>query len=759
MRFAALFSLAVAAACAQPTSLDFGAESLGAEKYPQALARDLNAAWNSRPADYVPRTRHINTDGVPRYANRLFLESSPYLLQHAHNPVDWHPWGDEAFNKARELGRPVLLSVGYSTCHWCHVMEEESFEDEEIARFINEHYIAVKVDREQRPDVDGVYMAAVQAITGRGGWPMTVWLDPDRKPFYGGTYFPPRDGDRGVGAGFLTLLKRMSEIYEQQPATVANNSAVVAEQVAALLSSGAAGDSPSASVLAAAVAGYKQRFDPANGGVRGAPKFPSSLPVRFLLEEYSATKDEALLAMAAKTLSAMASGGIRDYLNGGFHRYAVDAGWRTPHFEKMLYDNALLVSALVEGWRATGDHAYETAARDTLRFITSEMTAPDGGFYSATDADSKNPRTGDREEGFYFTWTPEELEQALGVADAAIAAAAWSVRPVPDSDGPSDGRSTLRRDLSLSELAAQFELTEEEVEAKLADFSEKLRSARASRPKPLRDDKILAGWNGLMIAAFSEAAFAFDVPDYAAAARRAARFLLDRMRVDGRLQRSWFNGALSGEGYLDDYASFIAGLLSLYEATGEIEWLDEAIALDRVLAARFAHPDGGYYLTARDHEELIVRQQPAYDGAEPSGNSVQAMNLLRLHELTTDDDYRARADKLLAQFSATLERNPDALAEMLRALRWRLSKPKQVIFVAATLDAARRLASEVRSVHAPHRIVAVAAEADIEELARTIPLLADKRALAGRPTAYVCEERVCKLPTSDPDQLRELLSN
>ena len=582
---------------------------------------------------------------------------------------------------------------------------------------------------------------------------MTVWLTPNRQPFFGGTYYPPRDGDRGVRTGFLTLLRRMREIYAEQPETVANNSALISERVAVLLTQPSAGDDPSGSALSAAAAEHRRRFDPANGGVQGAPKFPSGLPVRLLLDEHYATKDEAHLMMARTTLTAMASGGIRDHLNGGFHRYTTDAAWRVPHFEKMLYDNALLACAYIEGRRATGDEGYEEAARDILRFARDEMTAPGGGFYSAIDADSLNPRTGEREEGFYYTWTPAELAQALGVSDAAIASAVWSV----SEEGEVDGRGVLSRTRPLAEIAEQFEIPEAALRARLGVWRAKLRSARSSRPKPQRDEKIIAGWNGLMIAAFAEAAIAFDEPGLAQAARRAARFLLDEMRVDGRLRRSSFNGALSGEAYLDDYAALISGLISLYEVTGETEWLNEAIALDGVLSERFAHPAGGYYLTADDHEEVLVRQQPAYDGAEPSGNSVHAMNLLRLHELTTDDGYRARADKLLARFSATLETSPAGLSEMLRALRWRLSKPKQALFVAESLEDARRLASEIRSVHAPHRVVAIAAEADIERISRTIPLFAGKRAIAGRPTAYICEERVCKLPTSDPVKIRELL--
>ncbi len=753
MRVVIALLVAAAGLAAQPSALPYGAEALGAPAYPQALRGRLAAAWAGRPEGYQPRTRHLTDDGLPRYTNRLFLESSPYLLQHAHNPVDWRPWGDEAFEAARKLGRPVLLSIGYSTCHWCHVMEEESFEDEEIALFLNEHYIAIKVDREQRPEVDAVYMAAVQAIGGQGGWPMTIWLNPDRRPFYAATYLPPHDGDRGVRAGFLTVLRKMHEVYRDQPDLVANNAAAVSERVEALLGVATAGERVGESALTAAVAEYRRRFDRENGGLEGAQKFPSDLPIRWLLEEYAATGDEALREMASATLTAMARGGLRDHVHGGFHRYTTDSRWRVPHFEKMLYDNALLVPAFIEGWRATGEREYEQTAHDILRFVSEEMTAPVGGFYSATDADSIRSETGQREEGAYFIWTRAQIEAALGKQDAPLASALWDVT----DEGDLEGANVLRRETPIAEIAAQFEMTEDAVEAKRDEFKDKLRRAAAARPKPLRDEKILASWNGFMIAAYAEAAFAFDEPAYATAARRAARFVLDAMRVDGRLQRSFFRGALSGDGYLDDYAAMIAGLLSLYEATGEIEWLEETIALNEVLDEHFGHPNGGYHFTADDHEELIVRQQPAWDGAEPSGNSVQAMNLLRLHELTSDDRYRAAADRLLAQFSGTLESSPTDLAEMLRALRWRLSKPKQAVFVAATQDEARRLALEMRTVHAPHRVIVTAAESEIDEFAGVIPLLEGKRAIGGRATAYVCEERVCKLPTSDPAQLRELL--
>jgi uncharacterized protein YyaL (SSP411 family) len=749
VRLAVLVLVSVAVAAAQQA-----VSTPGGEPYPEALQQALTQAWAQRPAGYVPRTRHLNPDGTPKYTNRLFLESSPYLLQHAHNPVDWHPWGDEAFAKARELGRPVLLSVGYATCHWCHVMEEESFEDEEIARFINENYIAIKVDREQRPDVDGVYMAAVQVTTGgAGGWPMTAWLSADRRPFYAGSYFPPHDGDRGVSTGFLTLLNKLLRIYEDQPEIIANNSTLIAERIGALLSARPAGDAPGEAALTSAISEYKRRFDAENGGLRGGPKFPSSLPIRLLLEEHKATQDPELLSMASSTLAAMAASGIRDHIGGGFHRYAVDYRWRVPHFEKMLYDNALLASAYIEGWRASGKDDFAAVAREILAYVSREMTSAEGAFYSATDADSLDAK-GEREEGIYFTWTPQELQQALGADDAAIAAAVWSV----DDEGELAGRNVLRRDLALSEVAARLKMTEGDLAAKIDSIRQRLLSARALRPAPLRDEKILTAWNGLMISAYAQAAFAFDEPAYAQSAGKAARFILDTMRIDGRLQRSSFHGGASGEGYLDDYAFLIAGLIDLYEATGEIDWLQQAIALDRVLGERFANPAGGYYLTADDHEGLIVRQQPAYDGAEPSGNSVQVMNLLRLHEFTTEDAYRVRAEDAFTAFASALAASPTSLGEMLRAFRWRLSKPKQILFVAKTRADAQELASAIKASYVPERIIAVAAEDEIPALAGTIPLFEDKLAIGGRPTAYVCEERVCKLPAFDAETLVRLIN-
>ena len=718
----------------------------GAVPVPDTVLARLRVAWDERPKGYVPRTRHLRPDGTPRYTNRLFLEPSPYLLQHAHNPVDWHPWGDEAFETARRLGRPVLLSVGYSTCHWCHVMEEESFEDEEIARHLNEHYVAIKVDREERPDVDAIYMNAVQTLTGGGGWPMTVWLTPERRPFYGGTYFPPRDGDRGAGVGFLTLLRKLRTAYDEDPARVVEAAASLSEQVRQNLAVAAARDSlPGASAVHQAAARVRDSFDAANGGTRGAPKFPSSLPVRFLLRYHRRTGDPDALRMATVTLAQMAAGGIRDHVGGGFHRYSTDARWLVPHFEKMLYDNALLTLAYLEGHQATGRADFADVAREILRYVEREMTAPEGGFYSATDADSPGP-SGKREEGWFFTWTPAELEAVLGADAARVVTGYYAVTPV----GNFEGRSILHAPRSLEAVAVELGRTPDEIARTLAEARERLYAARTKRPPPLRDDKILAAWNGLMISAHARATLALGDASYATRAVRAADFVLGRMRREGRLARSWRGGRLQRAGYLDDYAFLIAGLLDLHEATGDPRWLRDAIALDEVLAAHFEDAQaGGFFMTSDDHEELLAREKPAYDGAEPSGNSVQALNLLRLHEFTTKDTYRQRAERTIGAFGGRLETGPLGLSEMLLALDWQLDAPKQlVIATMRSREEAAPFLAVLRARLVPNRILAVTMPDD--DLAALVPVAEGKGPMAGRVTGYVCENRVCDLPTAEP---------
>ena len=565
----------------------------GSPPFPPEVSARLRDALAAAPAGYEPRTRHRDGAG-PLFTNRLILETSPYLRQHAHNPVNWRPWGDEAFAEARSTGRPVFLSVGYATCHWCHVMEEESFEDLEIARLLNESFVPIKVDREERPDVDAVYMTAVQALTGHGGWPMSVWLDADRRPFFGGTYFPPRDGDRGAPKGFASLLRDLAEIHRRDPERVARAAASITQAIRGAMAGSPAGERvPGPAAIRAAAAFYARIHDPQHGGVRGAPKFPSSLPVRLLLRHHRRTGDARSLEMAVHTLERMAAGGIHDQLGGGFHRYSVDEFWLVPHFEKMLYDNALLALAYAEAWQVTRRPDFARVLRSTLGYVLREMTAPEGGFFSATDADSEG------EEGRFFVWSEGEIRQILG-KEAERFSAFHGV--------------TQRGNFEGYNILSVPRPDEKEWEA-LAGSREVLRRERESRPHPILDDKILTAWNGLMISAMAVGGRILAEPRFVEGASRAAAFALERLRVGGRLQRSFRDGRTSGPGFLEDQAFLVQGLLDLYEATFEPRWLAEALALAEQGEALFADPDaGGWYRSAADHERLVAREKPGTTG-------------------------------------------------------------------------------------------------------------------------------------------------
>ena len=749
-----IFLVAVWAACGNGLSQSSAeADAIatvlpGAPALPDGLTQQLNQAWTRREPGYEPRTQHLNEDGTPKFTNRLFLEGSPYLLQHAHNPMNWYPWGDEAFATANRLGRPVLLSVGYSTCHWCHVMEEESFDDVEIARYINENYIAIKVDREERPDIDAIYMSAVQAMGQHGGWPMTAWLTPDRQPFYAGTYFPARDGDRGATKGFLTILQELRGIYGEQPDQVAEQARSITAKVEAMLEPTGGLSLPGADVLGAAVAYNRTRFDADHGGTRGAPKFPSGLSTRLLLRYHRRTGDEQYLEMVVKTLAGMARGGIYDHIGGGFHRYSTDARWQVPHFEKMLYDNALLVVIYLEAYQASGREDFAGIAREILRYVERDMTAPGGAFYSATDADSLNPE-GHREEGWFFTWTPAEIEAVLGEEDARLVNRYYDIT----AEGNFEGRNIPNTPKMLDDAAKELSVKPEALRSVLERSREKLYEARLERPPPLRDEKVLTSWNAMMISAHATAALVLGDEDYARRGEQAADFLLRNLRRDGRLLRSYRNGQARHNAYLDDYAFLIAALLDLYEATGKPRWLRTAIELDEVLEEHYEdRAFGGFFMTSGDHEQLLAREKPAYDGAEPSGNSVAVLNLLRLHEFTTRDEYRQRAEKAFRAFESVLKRAPAALSEMMLALDFHLDTPKEVVIVALeSREQAEPFLAKLRETFLPNRILAVVAGGvTLEEQTSLIPLLEGKRAIKGKTTAYVCEQRVCELPTSDP---------
>jgi uncharacterized protein len=726
----------------------------GIEPLNRGLQQKFNQQRQKRGPDYTPRTRHLRNDGWALYTNRLFLETSPYLIQHAHNPINWYPWSDEAFAEAGRRNVPVMLSVGYSTCHWCHVMEEESFEDEEIATYLNRHYVAIKVDREERPDIDAIYMNAVMALTGRGGWPMTLWLTPERKPIFGGTYFPARDGDRGGATGFLTLLQKVNEIYQNQPDRVAEAGDAIMRAIQKLSVPEGGDEIPAAAILHKAATYYKERFDEKYGGLKGAPKFPSSLSLRFLLRYQRRTGEDAYLDMVRTTLEKMAAGGLYDQVGGGFHRYSTDASWLVPHFEKMLYDNALLVPAYLEAYQATGQTSFRRIANDVLQYVDREMTSPQGAFYSATDADSLTSG-GHREEGYYFTWTPEELNQVLGKERGAMMARYYGVT----LQGNFESRGILHTPLTLSESAKLLDLSQDELLGAIETARPLLYNARQKRPAPLRDDKIITAWNGLMISAYAQAGLILDEPRHVERAAAAGRFILEKLYRDGRLYRTYVEDTAKHQGFLNDYAFMIAALLDLYEASHELHWLETALELERTAQTLFEdRRHGGYFATGSEHEKLLVRQKPHSDGAVPSGNSIMILNLLRLSEITFQKAYRDRAVTALKFFSKTLETQPAALSKMLLAVDFYLDSPKEIVIILPDGDkmAGEPLMARLRSLFLPNRALMVASQGSEQEShGRLVPLVREKMALQGKATAYVCEQGICTLPTTDPQEFTE----
>jgi len=700
-------------------------------------------ALAERGSSYRPRTRHLRADGSPRYTNRLILESSPYLLQHAHNPVDWYPWGTEAFERARSQGKPVLLSVGYSTCHWCHVMEEESFEDEEIASYLNRNYVCIKVDREVRPDIDGIYMAAVQMVTGGGGWPMTVWLTPDRRPFYGGTYFPPRDGDRGSRVGFLTILKTLKEAYDREGEKVEQAASELAQRIGEALAPRLAEAELGERWLDEGFRYFERTFDERFGGFGRAPKFPRSVALEFLLRYHRRTGNARALEMVARTLEGMSAGGIYDQVGGGFHRYSTDERWLVPHFEKMLYDNAQLAIAYLEGYQASGRDDFAATARDILRYVAREMTSAEGGFYSAADADSEGG------EGAYFLWTPGQIEEVLGARLAGVVKPLYGITEA----GNFEGKSLPYLALGWREAAGRLGVDETTFHRMVEEARNLLYRARLRRRPPATDTKILTGWNGLMIGAFARAGLVLGEPALTQQAVAAARFVLSRLVQDGRLMRSFEDGRATQRGYLDDYAFLVWGLLELYESSSDFAWLESALELQAIQDREFWDEEaGGYFLTGVEGEDLLARQKPDYDGAEPSGNSVAALNLLRLSEFTGDERLRERADRCLKAFSIIMERAPAAVPKMLVALDFRLGEPKEIVIVKPAPDAsADDLLAKVRTSFVPNKVLCVVAEGEVSAGERLVPLLEGKKALGGKATAYVCKGRLCDLPTSDPE--------
>jgi uncharacterized protein YyaL (SSP411 family) len=667
-------------------------------------------------------------------ANRLARETSPYLLQHAHNPVDWYPWGEEAFAKARAEDKPILLSVGYSACHWCHVMERESFEDPETAALMNRHFVNVKVDREERPDVDHIYMQAVQSLTGHGGWPMTVFLTPDGVPFYGGTYFPPTDR-HGLPA-FRRLLTALAEAWATRRGEVVQSGRQIAESLGQTSRLRGAASLLTDDVLFAAFQGITAQFDEEWGGLGGAPKFPQPMIWDFVLRFARRTGNEYARRMVHTTLVRMARGGIYDQLGGGFARYSVDAHWLVPHFEKMLYDNAQLARLYLHGWLALGDPECRRIAEETLDYVLREMTDPGGGFYSAQDADSEG------HEGKFFVWTPEEIRAVLG-AEADAAMAYWGVDRGPNFEGK-----------SILYLPGGPD------PERMAAARRKLFEARERRVHPGRDDKVLAAWNGLMAQALAEAGGALGRADYVAASVRNAEFVLGSMRRAGRLLRTWKAGEARLNGYLEDYAMVAAALLSLYEATLDRLWLDEARGLaDEMLRLFWDAGIDGFYDTGADHERLIVRPRNLYDNAVPSGSAVAIELLLRLAELTGEALYEQRALAALRPMADLMGRHPTAFGRFLCALDFHLGPRVELVLVAPrALDEVAPLAREAFGRYLPNLVVA-GAVADGAGGTAGIPLLEGRGAIDGKPTAYLCRNRACELPVTDATALAHQLDS
>jgi uncharacterized protein len=665
----------------------------------------------------------------PAGVNHLAGQTSPYLLQHVHNPVDWYPWGEEALARARDEGRPIFLSIGYAACHWCHVMERESFEDEEIARRLNDGFVPIKVDREERPDLDEIYMTAVQMMTGQGGWPLNVFLTPDGRPFFGGTYFPP--DDRHGRAGFGRILHLVHEAWtsrrdEIESAAGTMTTQIIAGAAAAPETSGrSVGDRESA----LAAADIAARFDPVSGGFGPAPKFPPHGAVGLLLREH-ATKDEGVpLRMAALTLDRMAMGGIYDQIGGGFARYSVDERWLVPHFEKMLYDQALLVPVYVDAWLLTRTPLYRSVVEETLDFVRREMTDPGGGFHSSLDADSEG------HEGAFYIWTPEEIDTVLGPADGRRFSAAYGVEP----GGNFEGKTILH--LSPETLTMRDEL---------APMRAKLLAARARRVRPATDDKVLTSWNGLMITAFARAHQAFGREADLESARRAAEFVLSSMRRDGRLLAAWRAGSARLNAYLDDHAFVARGLVDLYECAFTPRYLEEAVALARRAIARFAGPSGTWYFTSDDHEPLLARTVSRWDGALPSGAGVLVETLFRLAAHTEDEALREAAERTLSGMAPLVARQPSAFTSLLQAAAYHADRGLEIA-VAGAPDAAgaAALLAAVRSAYLPARAIACGDS----------PLLRGRALVAGKPAAYVCRGRVCDAPETSPEALSRVLGS
>ena len=719
----------------------------------------------------APRSGARSADGrrdaakPRRGANHLQNEKSPFLLQHAHNPVDWYPWGEEAFAKARREDKPIFLSVGYSTCHWCHVMARESFENEDVARILNAGFVCIQVDREERPDVDRTFMAFVEALTGSGGWPLNVFLTPDLKPFYGGTYFPP--DRRGNLPGLVEVLHAVSERWKTHRADVVESAHRADADLRKLSQPPPGGRSasgtPGAACIDSAYAVEKVRYDTQFAGFGPAPKFPRPCELLFLHRVYVRTHDPRALEMSRATLAAMADGGIHDQLGGGFHRYSTDPSWRLPHFEKMLSDQAQLVIAYLEAYQLTGEVRFADVARDILSYVRRDMTADNGGFLTAEDADSpadaRHPEP--LVEGAFYLWTQAAIDALLPAPDAKLFSRHYGVQPAGNLGNALPGQNVLYIAESLEETASALGLNPEAARAQIESARARLIEARSRRPRPHRDDKVLAGWNGLMISACARAAAILRTGDELESARRAADFLVGTLWDDEhrQLRRRYRDGEAAIPAFNTDYACVVQGLLDLYEVSFEPRWFEWACKLTDRQIELCADSTGGFFEAAGSDPNLPLRAKEDYDGAEPTSNSVTAMNLLRLGEMADSARYRKLAEKTLTAYAPILEHHGVALPAMLAALDFHLSSPRQIIIAGkpGAPDTDRLLAT-VNARFLPNRILLLAdGGAGQAALAASLPLLSRFGMESGRATAYVCQDYTCKLPVTQPTDLAALL--
>ncbi len=693
---------------------------------------------------------------LTEYTNSLLNEKSPYLLQHAHNPVDWHPWSEKAFGKAKEEDKPIFLSIGYSTCHWCHVMERESFEDKEVAELMNDTFVSIKVDREERPDIDSAYMSVCQAMTGHGGWPLTIIMTPDKKPFFAATYIPK--GSRFGRTGMMELIPRLKEHWDNNRDKIDSTADKITESVkdSAVNSSG---DVLDKEVFYSAYKYFSKSFDDKYGGFGAAPKFPVGHNLTFLLRYWKSTNEKNALKMVERTLDSIWMGGVNDHIGGGFHRYSTDEKWLLPHFEKMLYDQAMLALAYTEGYQITGKKIYEMAVKDTLSFILRDLTDEFGGFYSGIDADSEG------EEGKFYVWAEDEVRETLSQSDAEFAIEAFNIRKEgnfrQEHTGAETGLNIFYMDKALDELASEMNLGEHELMSKMEGIKEQLLEVRNRRIPPITDDKILTDWNGLVIAALARAYQVFSEDEYLKAAKKCSKFIFDNMfHSNQRLYHRHCKGETAIPCFLDDYAFFIWGMLELYEASFDVKWLKEAIALCNIVVDDFYDQDnGGFYQTAKDQEEILFRKKEIYDGPTPSGNSVMLLNLLKLSKITGITDYEEKADKTVRAFSKSIRLSPTAYTQTLNGLYFALNKSYEIVIAGDyNKSDTKEMLETVKKAFVPNKVVMVVPQGkERDELVEIAPFIEDLTPRDGKATAYVCVNRECEMPVTDRGELERMM--